>query len=728
MDHAIAIDKARQGFDAIPLSQAQKDQALTFLEEWLTQPQFADYLPQLEYLIEQENWSLLLDSFYQIIPFGTGGRRGAVGVGPNRINPYTLATSVQGHVEYIKQTFPNQKEYSVVIAYDVRLFKDIRKRYDPKRPNPLMGLTSKDFAQMAAGIYAANGIHSYILKPESQTYLSTPELSFLIRYYKTQGGLNISASHNHPDDNGGKFYNAQGGQPIPPHDQEMSTLVEKVQKIEQITFEEAIDKGFIHWITPEDRQQYLQSHLANQDPHLPKNLTIAFTPMNGTGSTNVGQLLEKMGYTVKILPSQADFDGSFKNVRYNTPNPEVVEAMSDITDFAKELQADLALATDPDADRIGLVAPYPNGEWRFFNGNEIASLVSFYLLQSRQRHNTLPKNPILVKTEVTSNLLKRIVEQFGGTCVGDLLVGFKYIGNALDQWEQHGEFAGIKASLDDFILGVEESHGFLTSTQLRDKDAAGAALALAELASLYKQQGKTLTEVLEEIHRQFGYFRNALTAMIMEGAIGISRIKAMQASLRENPPKEIAGRPVLQFFDHWNEKGRFGPFKSQTDRQSRNVLVFHLENDIRLILRPSGTEPKAKLYVEVPTPPLKPEDNYEEIKRKTDELALSISEAFTAEALKRIDIDLPHYILKTSDLVSIDKKILLAQTILPEWEKHILNNAPLDHLNDWLNETLLAIHPQPKKLIERAIRQFIEEKSFTPQQKTNFLRSLELLP
>ncbi len=667
MDRTTMLEQARQGFATFPLSDSQKQQALAHLQRWLTEESFAVYHPQLHDLIEKGAWSLLLDSFYQVIPFGTGGRRGAVGIGPNRMNPYTLATSVQGHVAYLRRIFGETTPLRVVIAYDVRRFLDLRGLYNKALPNPVLGQRSRDLCDLAASIYAANGVEAFVLPPEDPTFLSTPELSFLIRTYKAHGGLNVSASHNHPDDNGGKFYNQLGAQPIAPHDQEMSDLVEQVREVHTIPFEEGVAKGLIRWIEPANRQAYVDSNAALCTwPH-PNKAIVAFSPMNGVGSTSVTPVLEKAGYTVHMLPSQVPFDGSFEHVRFRVPNPEVRTSMIDIVDFGKAQGADLVMASDPDADRIGLVAPDAQGNWRFFTGNEIGVLIAYQLLHTQKAQGTLPARPIIVKTEVTTDLLRRLTESYGGHCVSHLLVGCKFIADVMHNLETKGHFLDLQGTLNDFVMGTEESHGVLISKDIRDKDAAGAALILADLASRMKAEGRTLVDAIEDIYQEHGYFSNTQVSMVMEGAIGLARIRDMQSALRQDPPQNIGGIAVTKFVDHWGEKGIFGPILSTTDQSARNVLVFHLEDAIRVILRPSGTEPKAKLYIEVVSPPSADRAELRRNIEETEARARHLGTLFTQQILRKIGVELPDYALAIPDIVSIDLKERFAKEVVGAW-------------------------------------------------------------
>ncbi len=725
------VQQIQEGFALLSVPDKHKQSAQENLQLWLSDEMFSVYHPQMHALIDKGAWSLLLDSFYRVIPFGTGGRRGAVGIGPNRINPYTIGTSVQGHVAFLRNAFGSDSPCSVVIAYDVREFQDLRGHYLPGIPNPLMGMRSKDLAHLATEVYAAHGIKSYLLPTEIDTYLSTPELSFLIRSYGAQGGLNVSASHNHPDDNGGKFYNEYGGQPVPPTDQEMLSFVAQVQDVRTMPFEEAITEGWVEWITPEQREGYLQVNLKLLEGVDVAPVRVAYTPMHGTGSTSVGRLLEMAGHDVQMLPSQAAFDGSFSNVRYRMPNPEVREAMQDLVDFSASIQADIGLATDPDADRIGMVAPNAKGELRFFTGNEIAVLLTHHRLKTLKERGQLPSPPLVVKTEVTTDLVRRVTDSFNGTCLGGLLVGFKYIGAAIHEWEIGNSYLGVSGTPEQFVIGSEESHGILMTPEIRDKDAAGAALLLVELASRCKAKGDNLCDYMERIYRENGYFHNQLVSMVMEGAVGVANIRGMQTALRENPPASIAGVEVTTHTDFWDESGRFGAILSETDRNSRNVLVFHLGEDTRMVLRPSGTEPKAKLYVEVRTEPLTDSDDLDVVIAQTQAKAQELADAFTQTALRSINIEMPLFALRSSDILSLDKKKIFAE-VLPRWVERMkgegASNTTSQQQADWLLEQLLPVSEQPQGLLSNGFRLYLSEHEIESSLATTLEQVWKLLP
>jgi phosphoglucomutase/phosphomannomutase len=598
-----AITAFRAGIADIAAEPALKEQAAKHLETWLTHADFQAYRPQLDWLIQQKKWSALLDAFYQVLPFGTGGRRGAVGIGPNRMNLWTLGASVQGHCEYLKQKFPGQ-ELHVALAYDVRNFLDNRKVYNPNLPNPVLGLTSKDFCQYAAGVYAANGIHVHVLPPDSTRYYATPELSFVIRQLRAHGGLNVSASHNPPDDNGGKFYDERGGQPVPPDDQIMSDLVEQVQQIRSMPWAEALRGGFVHFLAEDMHRGYIELCRKQSLISPPKfdEFHLVFTPLHGVGGMTAGEVLEAQGFRPIPVPEQMTPDGQFTNVT-KSPNPEVPESLDRAERVAKENDADLVLATDPDADRLGGLTADGRGGYRFLTGNEIAALAVWFKLSQLQKTGRMPRSPVVITTEVTTRLITRIARHFGSQVVNNLLVGFKFMAEVLRQLEETGSYEDVRGTPDDLILATEESHGILAMPQIRDKDAGAACLILAELALDEKRHGRTTLDRLNQIFETFGYFRNEVVNIALAGIEGKEQMAQMLDRLRKSPPQVIGGLTVTKMEDLRDPHGRMGPIKGATDAAGRNVLVFTLGEHAKVVLRPSGTEPKAKAYVEISSGP-----------------------------------------------------------------------------------------------------------------------------
>jgi phosphoglucomutase len=602
------VDRAMltAGFAPIDADAAVKDRAVDNLMNWLAWSDTAAYRPQLEWLIAGKQWSILLDSFYQVMPFGTGGRRGNVGIGPNRMNLWTLGASVQGHCDYLRARFPGVDAIYVVLAYDVRQFEDKRGVYNRDLPNPVLHLTSRDFCQYAAGVYAANGIASHILPADSKRFVATPELSFTIRHLNAHGGLNMTASHNPPDDNGSKFYDERGAQPVPPEDQLMSEFVDRVTQIRSLSWADTLKSGKVQFLSDASHEAYIALCLRQSLVPKPRRdeMRVVFTPLHGVGGMCAGETLERAGFAPIAVPEQAEPNGQFPNVT-KTPNPEVQECFDRALVVAQAQQADLIIATDPDADRLGGMACTSvdgKGGYRYLTGNEICALLTHFKLARLASASAMPASPIIITTEVTTSLLTRIARHFNAQIVNDLLVGFKYHADVLHQLDTHGEYGDVKGRPEDLVLASEESHGVLGHPGLRDKDSAIPTLLLAELGLHQKRLGSTIPQYLEDLSRQFGYFRNEIINIVMTGLEGKVNMTRMLDALRKSPPKSIAGLTVTSFEDLRDESGRMGPFKGDTDKAARNFLIFRMESGpitAKVCLRPSGTEPKAKAYIEV---------------------------------------------------------------------------------------------------------------------------------
>ena len=715
------LARARQGIEPIDLPEDIKRSALANFEDWLRTDKLAGLVPSSDYsgilrwMIEAEKFDLLIDSFYQMIPFGTGGRRGPVGVGPNRINPYTIASSVQGHVEYLRQRFGDAETLRVVIANDVRAFHDIRQTYPGDLENPLLGLSSKDFAQIAATVYSAAGVEVYALPSSDGGYISTPELSFLIRWIGAHGGINVSASHNHPDDNGSKFYNAEGGQEIPPDDEKLANIVERIDEIDIPAESAAANSHLIHVIPPEARQAFIDMNLGLRLRRSGRAGKFVFTSLHGTGVDTVGRCLEEMGYAkghqLFYVDQQCEIRSDFKYVTFRSPNPEVPETLQMGIELAGKVGGDLLLATDPDADRLGGATRTGDG-YAFLTGNEFAAILTRYRLDALEALGRLPKRPLGIKTEVTTNLVRRLFESRNGVVVGDLLVGFKYIAAVLGSLERTGQFRDIEASLDDFVLAAEESHGFMLTPEVRDKDAAGAAVVLAELTSELADRGETVYDYLVDTYKRYGYHSNTVRSTVMQGATGSANIRKIQHLLRSDPPKEIGGRTVLDVNDYWDEV-KYGPFLSQTDRSSRNLISFTVEGDIKATIRPSGTEPKNKLYLELAAAPLGPDASlaeFNEHRQAVDREVKEFSNKFLAQMLYLIGVSVPEYAFEISDLVPLRWKVDFCDRFLPEFRERteaiVGNGSSEGDLGTWVDETLRQYGPDARILVRRAFHAY----------------------
>ncbi|HLU48514.1 MAG TPA: hypothetical protein VK116_10530, partial [Planctomycetota bacterium] len=513
-----------------------------------------------------------------------------------------------------------------------------------------------------------------------------------------------------PDDNGAKIYNAAGAQEIPPLDEEMARIVESIATARSLPWDEAVRSGMIRWIPPEAYEAYLGANLAVTRRPDRRSAKVVFTPLHGTGWSSVGAVLERAGFEIENFPLQSEPDGSFPNVPFRSPNPEVKESLASATEWARERGADLVLAADPDADRLGLVVPDAKGTWRFLNGNQIGTLLTAYLLEERARAGQ--RGGFGVTTVVTTSLFRRMCEFYDVHAVSDLGIGFKYIADVLNQIEAKGAYRDIRGTLDDFVLGIEESHGYLVTPAIRDKDAAGAALLLAELASVLRDEGKTAPEHLDDLYRRFGYVSNHLRSTVMQGARGFINIRAIQESLRREPPRSIAGLGLVRFVDRWDE-ATFGPFLADTDRAARDLLTFELESDTRIVLRPSGTESKNKVYVEVVGQPLGANASSDDLareKRMIDDRAREVAAAFCLEMLHRIGVDLEPWALEVSDLVALEWKQDFGASFVPELLQRLDAGEADATLETWIDGRLRPYGADGRLLVRGAIAAWIEAK------------------
>ncbi|BBO91323.1 phospho-sugar mutase [Desulfosarcina ovata] len=632
MDHyQTLVEKAKKGFRTLDTPDTLADAALDGLQTWLGDEMFAAYVPQIEHLIKSGQWDFLLDSFYQVIPFGTGGRRGPVGIGPNRINPWTIQASAQGHSQYLIQTHgESARQRGVVLAYDVRCFTDTR-YYAANRPNPVANLDGRQLAEAAARVYAANGIRVYLFDGAR----STPELSFAIRHLNAIAGCVFSASHNLPTDNGKKVYDQFGGQLIAPHDQNLvDEVTGNVSTIDTLDFDAAAEKGLLSMIGAEVDTAY---HQAVSDLNLSdaRGIRILYSPLHGTGLTSVYPVLKRMGFDIHLDPATANPSGAFENVTFNIPNPEVIQSFDTALPNADAIGADVIMSTDPDADRIGIMVRH-NDRWTFVNGNEIGIVLSEWAIDRFRENGRLTANSVIIKTDVTASLIDTISAENGIQCIGDLLVGFKYIGEEMNRLEAAGRQA-------DFILGTEESHGYIMGNYVRDKDAAGAAVWLAELASGLKAEGRTLVDYLDAVYAKYGYCHNYLTEIRLLGAKGIGQIAGIMSHLRESTIDRIGDFAVMEKIDRW--QGDPQPHLSPTDTASRNVLILKLKpltgtRGIRVTVRPSGTEPKFKIYIEVLGRPFDPADR-DAVKSSIANIRERLERAFMGHCYHILGVDFP---------------------------------------------------------------------------------------
>lgn len=509
----------------------------------------------------------LVEAFYKDLEFGTGGLRGIIGTGSNRMNKYTVGAATQGLSNYLKKTYP-EKEISVAIAHDSRN-------------------KSEYFAEITANVFSANGIDVFFFKE----LRPTPELSFAIRYFGCKSGVVITASHNPKEYNGYKAYWDDGAQMIPPHDVNVIEEVSRIRDFSQIHFER--DESRIKMIGEEVDEAYMEKILQNvlspDSIRHQRDLKIVYSPIHGTGITLVPGILKRIGFeNVQVVKEQAVPDGNFPTVVY--PNPEEAEAMSLALQQARKLDADIVMATDPDADRVGIAIKNNHNEWQLLNGNQTGALIVYYLLRRWKERDKLDGKQFIVKTIVTTDLIQEIARQYGVEYY-NTLTGFKYIAALI------GELEGKKK----FIGGGEESYGYLINDFVRDKDAITSCAVIAEMTAYAKDQGMTLMDVLMDLYQRFGFYKERLISITKKGKSGADEIQKMMAELRSKPPVELGGSPLIRMIDYQSsiEKNLNSGAEHRINFPKSNVLQFLTADGTKVSARPSGTEPKIKFYFSV---------------------------------------------------------------------------------------------------------------------------------
>jgi phosphoglucomutase len=544
------------------------------VNSWLTGDYDIDTKQAIQQLIDQANDTELTDAFYKDLEFGTGGLRGLIGIGSNRMNRYTVGTATQGLANYLNKAFPNEVK-SVAIAYDCRIKSD-------------------EFAKIIADIFSANGINVYLF----EALRPTPELSFAIRELGCKSGVVVTASHNPKEYNGYKAYWDDGSQVVAPHDTNIIEEVNAIQSIDDVKFDGNPER--ITKIGADIDEKYLNHILSlsiSKDAIArQKDLKIVFTPLHGTGVTLVPSLLSKMGFeAVTIIEEQAEANGNgqFPTVVY--PNPEETEAMSKAVEKAKEIDADLVMGTDPDADRVGVAVKNHHGEIQLLNGNQTASVLIYYLLNAWKDAGKLTGTQFVCKTIVTTDLIDKMAAAYDVKCY-NTLTGFKYIAQVIRE----------KEGVEQFIGGGEESYGYLIGDAVRDKDAIASCAMIAELTAYAKDKGLSLFDMLMEIYKQFGFYYEGLISLTKKGKAGADEIQQMMADFRANPPKTLAGSPVIRMDDYkaltstdFNTDSTVSIPSGEMGIETSNVLQFFTEDGTKFTCRPSGTEPKIKFYVGV---------------------------------------------------------------------------------------------------------------------------------
>lgn len=505
----------------------------------------------------KENSQTVEECFYKELEFGTGGLRGVLGVGTNRMNIYTVAKATQGYSNYLKSI---EASPSVAVAYDSRINSDL-------------------FARTTAGVFAANGIRVYIYSK----LMPTPSLSFAIRDIGCSGGVVITASHNPAEYNGYKVYGGDGCQITTQTAKAIQLEIDQIdpfRDVKRAEFDEMMETGQISYIGEETVSRYLEA--VSGESLLPKefdrDISIIYTPLNGTGISCVPQCLRRNGFSNITIPrEQQEPDGSFPTCPY--PNPEAVEALGVGLDWAQRTGSDLLLATDPDCDRVGAAVKGADG-YTLISGNEMGVLLLDFICKMRIAQGTMPNDPVAVKTIVTTSMAAKVAEKYNIRLM-DVLTGFKYIGEQIGFLEEKGE-------QDSFILGFEESYGYLSGSFVRDKDGVNASLLICEMAAWYRAEGKSLTDALDELYKTFGYYSHRQLSFGFEGAAGFARMDDLIQGLRDYQPKCIAGYFVEKIIDYRND---------DTGLPESNVLRFMLDGGAEATVRPSGTEPKLKIYL-----------------------------------------------------------------------------------------------------------------------------------
>ncbi len=537
--------------------------------EWLENAvEDKDLTAELESI--KNNEDEIYDRFYTALKFGTAGLRGIIGAGTNRMNIYVVRQATQGLANYVLKKYGNG---SVAISHDSRIKADL-------------------FMNEAARVLAANGIKVYI----TSELQPTPVLSYLVRYFKCQAGIMVTASHNPAAYNGYKAYGEDGCQMT---DVAANTVYDEISKLDMFKdvkiadFDEAVKSGMIEYVDESVYDTYLEKVMEQQvNPGVCNgaDLKVVYTPLNGTGNKLVRKVLGKIGVNdVVVVPEQELPDGNFTTCPY--PNPEIKEALAKGLELCEKEQPDLLLATDPDADRVGIAVKDYDGSYRLISGNEDGVMLTNYILSCKKASGKLPEKPVVVKTIVTTKLINKLCEKYGCE-LKNVLTGFKYIGEVILNLEK-------KHEENRYLFGFEESYGYLSGTYVRDKDAVVASMLVCEMAAYYKKQGKSLAEVIDGLYEEFGYYLNKTYSFEFGGAAGMHKMADIMTAVRDNTPKSIAGYDVVKVSDYLLRKETDVATGSVTDIDlpKSNVIALHLADDNAVIIRPSGTEPKIKLYI-----------------------------------------------------------------------------------------------------------------------------------
>ncbi|MEO9592960.1 phospho-sugar mutase [Rhodopirellula bahusiensis] len=567
---SLSVDEALAAIDQACQEKKLTAGAVENIRSWLTEDRYRNYRDQTLQHIADGMWQKLDDVFWTIIPFGTGGRRGRMyEIGSNAINDRTIGESAQGLADYVVQYHGGAKQLSCAIAYDTRH-------------------KSRHFTELCAGIMVAAGFKVYLL----DDYRATPQLSFAVRHLNCDCGIMVTASHNPPSDNAVKVYWSTGGQVLPPHDKAIIDGVMSCQEIRATPFAEAMADGRIEVVTEQIDAAFIDaaSQCAFEGS---RDVKVLYSPLHGVGEEAVIPLMQRDGFTqLDVYEGHREKSGDFPNVPGHVSNPENSAVFEAPIETARAGGYDLVLATDPDCDRLGVAAPLTtdsSGEWGTFTGNQIAALLADYVLEQTVKSGKLTDRSYVIKTLVTTELVRRIAESHGARCVGDLLVGYKYIAEAMD-----------REGPEDFVYGCEESHGYLVGTYARDKDGAVACMLMGELAAKLKAEGRSMHEYMADLYRKHGMHRENLINVFMEGSEGMAAMQSLMKAFRAEPPKSLGGIAVAQVRDYGSATilnvadGSTSPLEGP----SGNLVIMDLEMSGNYVaVRPSGTEPKVKFYV-----------------------------------------------------------------------------------------------------------------------------------
>lgn len=541
------------------------------IRKWLTNPEFEEFLPTLTAEIERGDWNVLMDKFYRVLIFGTGGLRGTMDIGTNRINNYMIRWASQAYAQYLLKYKESIVQKGVAIAYDSRL-------------------NSEQFMKETARVLAANGIIVYIF----DYFRATPELSFTVRHMGLAGGIVVTASHNPPEFNGYKVYDENGIQVMPEVGLQIEQEFKSVDGIRKMPFETAVAEGKVVYLGKDIDAAFAESS-KKVSVYSGRNVKIVYSPLHGVGSQSVLPVLKALGFQdIHTVEEQMSLDGNFPNVTGHFPNPEFAVVYERPIALAKEIGADMVIVSDPDADRMGVALPGPDGAWSALGGNQGAVLFGYFYMSALAESGRMPKHPVAIKTSVTTELVRDVGESFGVEVVGDLLVGFKFIGDR----QQH------LATGKTFIYGCEESCGYLFSDDYRDKGAETPAIVAAEMGAWCKDKGTTPLALLESIYQKYGYYAERLYYRLMEGFGSFDQMNLAMAALRKDLPRVVANRQVYKVMDRLTGEvrdGQTGALLETRDWDKGDMLSFFFSDDERTAIhvRPSGTEPKMKYYTAV---------------------------------------------------------------------------------------------------------------------------------